>query len=299
MSVTEDANRVAPVEVKKRRLRGELRQARLAADMTQRTAADKLVWSISKIVRIEQGTVPVAPTDVRAMLQLYGVEDEALVDDLVQLAKDAREDKGWGEFSDILSPASLELFGNEPAAKVIYKYEPSVVPGLFQTEDYARSLLKALGYPDDQVERRLEVRIARQRLLESPIRPDLNFILGEAALIRPVGGEQVMRRQFAHVLELMDRQGITVWLLPFAAGAHRSMGSAFTILQFQDPLLRDLLYLENAERESVSRDEEGRIKRYLDIYNELQRMAAESGATGDQISKILTERFGRGDGLNG
>lgn len=290
------ASRVQPVEVKKRLLRDELRQARLTAHMTQKGAADELSWSTSKVVRIEQGTVPVVPTDARAMLQLYGVHDEARIDELVQFAKDAREDEGWAEFGDILSKASRDLFGNEPASQVIYKYEPSVIPGLFQTEDYARSLLKALGYSDRQVERRLEARIARQRLLDSPRRPDINFILGEAALIRPVGGEDVMRKQIAHVLELMKRDRITVWLLPFASGAHRSMGSAFTILQFQDPLLADLLYLENAESESISRDEERDIRRYLEIYNDLQRMAEKFGTAEAQIRKILADRYGESGG---
>lgn len=284
---------VETVEVKKRRLRVALRQARVDAKMTQKVAADELVWSTSKIVRIEQGTVPVTPTDVRAMLHLYRVTDESRIEDLVDLAKNAREDKGWNAFSDVLSSAGLELFGNEPAAKVIYKYEPSVVPGLFQTQDYARSLLRALGNSEEQVERRLEARAQRQRMLDNPIRPDLNFILGEASIGRPVGGEDVMREQIAHLLELTHEDGINVQLLPFAAGAHRGMGSAFTVLQFEDPLLSDLLYLENAERESVSRDEEsGDIKRYLDLFVELQNMANKFGPLEDQINRILRERFG-------
>lgn len=286
-----DGTRVEPVEVKKRRLRVALRQARINADMTQKAAAEELVWSTSKVVRIEQGIVPVAPTDVRAMLHLYGVTDGSRVEELVELAKDAREDKGWSTFSDVLSPASLELFGNEPAAKVIYKYEPSVIPGLFQTQDYARALLRTLGASKDQVERRLEARMQRQRLLDQSAHPDLNFILGEAAIARPVGGDDVMREQIAHVLELSRQEGVSVQILPFAAGAHRGMGSAFTVLQFDDPLLSDLLYLENAERESVSRDESGDIKRYLELFVELQSMAAKFGPLDGQIRHILGEGY--------
>jgi transcriptional regulator with XRE-family HTH domain len=297
IGVADDASKAETVEVKKRRLRGALRQARVDAKMTQKAAADQLVWSTSKIVRIEQGTVPVTPTDVRALLQLYRAADETRIEELVDLAKDAREDKGWSAFGDVLSPAALELFGNEPAAKVIYKYEPSVVPGLFQTQDYARSLLKALGNSEEQVERRLEVRVQRQRLLDRPVRPDLNFILGEAALSRPAGGEDIMREQIAHLLELTERNGISVLILPFSAGVHRGMGSAFTVLQFEDPLLPDLLYLENAERESVSRDETGEIKKYLELYVELQNMATRFGSVEDQIQQILSDRFGEGDSV--
>jgi Domain of unknown function (DUF5753)/Helix-turn-helix domain len=294
--IVADVAKAETVEVKKRRLRVALRQARLDATMTQKAAAEQLVWSTSKIVRIEQGTVPVAPTDVRAMLHLYGVTDESRVEELVELAKNAREDKGWSAFSDVLSAASLELFGNEPAARVIYKYEPSVIPGLFQTQDYARALLRALGNSEEQVERRLEVRVQRQRLLDEPVRPDLNFILGEAAISRPVGGEDVMGEQIAHLLELAKIDDISVLLLPFSAGAHRGMGSAFTVLQFNDPLLSDLLYLENAERESFSRDESGQIRKYLELFVELQSMAANSGSLEDQVKRILGDRLlGQGE----
>lgn len=292
MDVADGPAKTESIEVKKRRLRVALRQARQDAKLTQQAAAEQLVWSTSKIVRIEQGTVPVTPTDVRAMLHLYGISDESRILELVELAKDAREDKGWGTFSDVLAPAGIELFGYEPAAKVIFKYEPSVIPGMFQTRDYSRAVLKALGNSEEQIERRLEARVQRQRLLDQPERPELNFILGEAALSRPAGGQDVMREQIAHVLELAKTEGISVLLLPFSAGAHRGMGSAFTVLQFGDPLLADLLFLENAERESVSRDEEGDIKRYLDLFVELQSMATKSGSLEDHVRRILRDQYG-------
>lgn len=292
MDVADGPGKAESVEVKKRRLRVALRLARQKAGLTQQIAADQLVWSTSKIVRIEQGTVPVTPTDVRAMLHLYEISDESRIAELVELAKDAREDKGWGTFNDVLSQTGIELFGYESSAKVIYKYEPSVIPGLFQTQDYARALLKALGNSEQQVERRLEARAQRQRLLDQPDRPDLNFILGEAAISRPVGGEEVMREQITQVLELAKADGISVQLLPFSAGAHRGMGSAFTVLQFDDPFLADLLFLENAERESVNRDETGEIKRYLDLFVELQAMAAKSGSLEDHVKRILRDQYG-------
>jgi hypothetical protein len=295
MVMPERDNKPDTVEVKKRRLRTALRQARIDAGMTQKAAADALVWSISKIVRIEQGTVPVAPSDVRVLLHLYGATDPSAIQELADLAKEAREDKGWSTFSDVLSQESLQLFGNEPAAKVIYKYEPSVIPGMFQTRDYARALLRALGNSEEQVERRLEVRTQRQQLLESPTRPELDFILGETALSRTVGDEDIMREQIARLLELARLDGVSVLLLPLAAGAHRGMGGAFTVLQFDDPQLPDLLYLENAERESVSRDEEGEIRRYLELFVELQNMATKHGSLEEHVNRILRERFNEGD----
>ena len=216
--MAEADNAPEAVEVKRRRLRTALRQARADKGMTQKAAADALVWSVSKIVRIEQGTVPVTPSDVRVMLQLYSITDELRINELVDLAKEAREDKGWRTFSDVLSLESLELFGNESAAKVIYKYEPSVIPGLFQTQEYARALLRALGNSEEQIDRRLEVRTQRQRLLDSPRRPELNFILGETALIRPAGGEDVMREQLAHLLELAKMEDTPYFYSRFLRG---------------------------------------------------------------------------------
>lgn len=279
------------VEVRKRRLRTALRQARNDAALTQKAAAEVLVWSVSKIVRIEQGTVPVTPTDVRVMLQLYGVTDASRIEELVDLAKQAREDKGLSAFSDVLSAEALELFGNESAAKVIYKYEPSVFPGLFQTQEYTRSLLHALGNSEEETERRLDMREQRQRMLESSHHPELSFIVGETALYRPVGGDDVMREQIRHMLELSKMNGISVYILPFAAGVHRAMGGAFTVLQFEDPMLPDLLYLENAVGERVSRDEQGEIRKYLELFVELQTMASKYGPLEEQIDKILRERY--------
>jgi transcriptional regulator with XRE-family HTH domain len=302
MAMAEREGRPETVEVKKRRLRGALRQARLDSKMTQKAAADALVWSVSKIIRIEQGSVPVAPSDVRALLQIYGATDPSRIEELVDLAKEARDDgswygRGWSRYSDVLSAASIELLGNEPAAKAIYKYEPSFIPGMFQTGEYARGLLRALGFSEEDIERRLEGRAERQQLLDSPTRPELHFILGETALSRPVGDEDIMREQIAHVLELAKLDDISVFLLPFAAGAHRGMGSAFTVLQFDDSLLPDLLFLENAERESVSRDEEGEIRRYLELFMELQKTATKHGSLEAHLMRILRERFNQADAV--
>lgn len=290
-TVAEGTSKQETVEVKKRRLRTALRQARIDAKLTQKAAADKFVWSVSKIVRIEQGTVPVTPSDVRVMLQLYGVTDNSRIEELVNLAKQAREDKGLSAFSDVVSDEARELFGNEAAARVIYKYEPSVFPGLFQTQEYARSLLHALGYSEEEVEKRLELREQRQRMLESPHRPELNFIIGETALSRPVGDDDVMREQLRHLLELTEADGISMFVLPFAAGVHRAMGGAFTVLQFEDPQLPDLLYLENAVGERVSRDQEGEIKTYLELFVELRAMASRYGSPEEQIESILRQLY--------
>ena len=295
MTAEAGASSPEPVDVTKRRIRSELRAARNRVGLTRKAVANQLVWSTSKIVRIELGTVPVTPTVVQVLMQLYKANEQD-IEAMVELAKQAREGKGWAEYSEILSQASLELFANEPVAKVISKYEPSVVPGLFQTEEYARSLLKALEISGGQIEKLLEVRLRRQQLLEESIRPELNFIIGEAALIRPVGSSEIMREQIGQIQQLARRDDINVWLLPFSAGPHPGMGSAFTVLQFMDNKLPDLLYLENAEQESISREEKTDIKKYLDLHVDLQEKAEDSGPLEDHIKKILRERYGTSNG---
>jgi hypothetical protein len=211
---------------------------------------------VSKIIRIELGTAPVAPSDVKVMLLAYRVNDAELENELVLLARNirenmarnVRENKGWASFSDVLSEAAIELFGNEAAAHDIYKYEPAVVPGLLQTYDYSEALLHALGNSEKEVQRRLTVRAQRQVLLDSSQRPVFHCILGEAALVRPVGGNDTMIEQFSQLVELSKDDRIKLWVLPFSAGSHRGMGSAFTVMQFEDPELSDLVYLENSER---------------------------------------------------
>jgi transcriptional regulator with XRE-family HTH domain len=274
VGVTADARKTdETVEVMKRRLRSTLRQARDKAGLTQKDAADQQGWSVSKIVRIELGAVLASPADVRALLSLYGFGDPKLVADMADLAKRAREGKGYAEYADVYSAEALDLFGNESAAKVIYKYEPVLVPGVFQTEDYARAVLFAFKNSQESVERKLEVRLARRQILEGDPRPELNFIISETSVRTPVGGSAVMRHQLDHLCELATQSNISLQLLPFAAGVHLGLGEAFTVLQF-DETLEDLLFLEAAAKDTVSRDDPLLISRYLERFAELKQAAA-------------------------
>ena len=243
-----------------------LRRYREAADLTQKEAAEALDWGTSKIIRIEQGTVGITPVDLRALLELYKITDEEQVSELVRLARGSKKQSFRG-YKDVYSPASLTLFGYESAAKSIYKYEPTFIPGLLQTEEYARNLLAGMGHEEREIERMVSARLERQELLDREPRPQLQFILGEAVVNRAVGGRGVMRRQLEWLKVLAERPGIFLQVLLFSAGAHPRMGGAFTILQFADENIDDLLYLESAGGTSVSRDDPDLIADYLrDFY---------------------------------
>lgn len=234
-------------EVKRRLLKVALRHERDAAGLAQKQVADTLDWSVSKIIRIEAGAVGLSATDLRALMDLYKITDGRRQAELLELARGSRK-QSWSEYSDVYSAAARTLFGYEAAAKAIYKYEPTFIPGLLQTEEYARALLEAGGHSDNEVERMVRGRLERQELIEQDPRPRLEFILGEAALSRAVGGVRVMLHQFEKLKDLATRPGISLQELPFEMGAHPRMGEAFTILEFADENLDDIIYLENAGR---------------------------------------------------
>lgn len=279
-----------PPEVMRRRLRVALRQAREAKGLTQKAAAEALDWHPSKIIRIEQGAVGITPIDLRALLGVYQVTDERQVVELVNLARGSRK-QSWREYKDVYSPASLALFSNETVAKIIYKYEPTFIPGLFQTEEYAAALLAGLGHSEDDIERMVNARLERQELLDRDSRPDLQFVLGEASVSRPVGGRGVMLRQLERLKDLAARPGISIQVLLFSSGAHPRMGGAFTILEFGDRDLDDLLYLENAGGESTSRDDAELIAAYRRDFLVIQEMASKKDDFIKLIDDIITTRY--------
>lgn len=272
-------------ELMRRRLKAALRQARDDAGITQQDAADSLEWSVSKIIRIEQGAVGVSATDLRALLALYRIDDPARADELALLARGSRTREKWSQYRDVYGRESLTLFGTEGAARVIYKYEPTFVPGLFQTEEYAEALLKGLGHDRATITSMVKARLDRQELLERERGPRLDFVLGEAVVSRAVGSAGVMRRQLERIRELAARPDISVQVLLFSAGAHPGMMGAFTILEFADPELDDMLYLENAGGETVTRDQPELVAEYRDTFGRLQSMATKP----DQLEQILAD----------
>jgi len=277
-------------EVQRRRLKAALRREREAAGLTQKEVSDSLDWSVSKVIRIEAGAVGLSATDLRALMDLYKVTDEKRRDELAELARGSRK-QSWSDYSDVYSVAARTLFGNEAAAKLIEKYEPTFIPGLLQTEEYARALLAGIGHSEQEIERMVRGRLERQELLEQDRRPQLEFILGEAAVSRAVGGRGVMLHQLERLKDLNSRRGISLQVLQFEAGAHPRMGEAFTILEFSDENLDDLVYLENAGGESIGREDPELIAAYRRDFITLQGMASPSSDLATILDKIAATRL--------
>ena len=277
-------------EVKRRLLKAALRREREAAGLSQKQVSDALDWSVSKIIRIETGAVGLTVTDLRALMDQYKITDEQRQDELIELARSSRK-QSWSEYSDVYDVPARTLFGYEAAAKTIYKYEPTFIPGLLQTEEYATAVLRAVGHTDHEIERMVRGRLERQELLDKGSRPELQFILGEAAVSRVVGGPGVMHHQLERLKDLAARPRISLQILPFEVGAHPRMGEAFTVLEFRDENLDDLIYLENAGKESVSREDPELTAAYLKDFVTLQGLAIPSSDFATAIDKIAAMRL--------
>jgi transcriptional regulator with XRE-family HTH domain len=265
----------------RRRLRIELRKAREAAGMTQRDAAKGLEWSLSKLIRIEAGTVSLGVTDLRALLQLYEVTDPGLVAELEDAARGSKGQSWWAQYSDVVSPQYALYLGYEGSADTIRMFNPVVLPGLLQTEDYATALLTAMA-PESRLRQQVDLRLTRQeRFFDGDEGPEIDIVLDEAAVRRQIGGPSVMRRQLAHVQELAEHPRVNLRLLPFTAGAHFSVTTPFILLGFRDD--DDLLYLEGPGGGLSSRDDLGLMVRYQECFEQISAIAYE----GDRMSELL------------
>ena len=232
--------------VQRRRLASELRKLREAADLTIEQAATEAKLGKSTLSRIENALVGVQPRTVVALLKLYGVTD-ADAAGLVQLARDARQHGWWYDYTGTMPKWFAGYVAFEDEAAEIKMYDIQLVNGLFQTPDYARAMIRA-HFPEDpvdKIEERVELRMARQKILERANPPRIWVVIDEAALARPIGGPQVMTAQLQRLAEISQLPTVTIQVLPFSQGAHAGMGVGFTILEFTGTSDPTVVYLEN------------------------------------------------------
>ncbi|MET9481635.1 helix-turn-helix transcriptional regulator [Streptomyces sp. NPDC006638] len=221
--------------VPRRQLGRHLRDLRNAARLTVRAAAKQLEWSEPKIWRIETGQTSLRSLDVEAMCRTYGADDQ-LTQGLMGLAKETKNRGWWHAYDDVI-PDSFDLYiGLEEAAERLSWYEAELIPGLFQTPDYARVLIKRSdpSRDDAEVERRVHVRITRQALLTRVTAPPkVDVVLNEAILRRPVGGNKVMAEQLEHLVHLNELNNVSIRVVPYGAGLHDGiMTGPFVMMQF-------------------------------------------------------------------
>lgn len=218
--------------VQRMQLGALLRKLRDARGVRQEDAAGRIGCDTSKISRIENGRSGVKQAEITALLTLYEADDAARAE-VLPLASAARQRRRHKLYGDTLPGWFRRYLDLESESTEIRAYQGELVPGLVQTEEYARALVRAsvFGVGDDEVERRVRLRMDRQRILERPRPPRVWCVLGEAALRRPVGDRHVMRGQIERLLEVSaEPTRVTVQVLPFEAGAHPALGAAFDML---------------------------------------------------------------------
>jgi len=276
--------------VRRRRLALELRRLREAARLTCEEVAEHLECSTSKVSRIETGRVSVSPRDVRDMLDLYGVSAQQGAS-LVQLARDSRQKGWWHAYSDTIQPQFATYIGLESAASEIRIYEVTLIPGLLQTEEYARTVIAAgtVGGDHEGTERNVALMMARQPLLTGDDPPRLWAVLDEAALRRTVGGAGLMRLQLDHLLDLARLPNVAIQVIPFGAGAHPAMGRPFVILAFPERADPDVVYLEDLTSALYVEDVD-EVDRYNMFFNHLRATALSFEDSAARIMSVIKEQ---------
>lgn len=258
--------------LQRRRLRMELRRARDAAGLKQAEVARAMDWSPSKLIRIERGDVGVSTNDLKALLSHYGVKDKTRINGLLDLARSTRGTSFYDQFGDVLKPGYKEYLAHEASASVIRQYDPVLIPGLLQTEEYGRAVLQAFGRGPDDVDKLWTVRQHRQELHDRDEPPEMLFVVDEAAVRRQVGQGQVMTKQLERLKEHAAADHISLRVLPFSRGEHPGMAGNFILLEFTSPDLDDLVHLESVDAITI-RDNPDQIGLYLDRFDQLEELA--------------------------
>ncbi|MFF5131764.1 helix-turn-helix domain-containing protein [Streptomyces syringium] len=252
--------------VQRRQLRTELKKARAKAGLTQLEVAARMDWSSSKLLRIEAGQVGISSDDLRALLREYGIVDPQRLGYFLELAL-ASGKMPYQEYRDLLPKPYMNLLSYEVAASVVRSFEPLVIPGMLQIEEYARATSQAFSphITGECLDRAVKARLQRQELLVNEHRPEFFFIIDEAAIHRWTGGPGVMKSQLLHLKEMATRPGISIQIVPFSVGAHVGLQGSFVLLEFNGEM-DDILYLEKTSGDSVFSDDTEATSRYLETF---------------------------------
>ncbi|GAA0357903.1 helix-turn-helix transcriptional regulator [Actinoallomurus spadix] len=276
--------------VRRRIVGAQLRRLREAAGVSRKEAAEALNATETRIGRLEQGRAGLDEDDVVALLKLYGIDERGERDALLTVVREASR-PGWLQAYNNAMPAWFRPYVDlEEAAQVIRTYEVQFIPGLLQTPEYTRAVVsQGMSDPSaDEIERRVELRMRRQRILYQPHPPRLWAVIDEAALWRPIGGVEVTRAQLRALHEAARRQNITVQVMPFRVGGHAGEAGAFTILRFPEPELPDIAYIEQLTG-AMYLEKDDDMDHYTAAMERLCVQSASPEESMDLISKIMRE----------
>jgi transcriptional regulator with XRE-family HTH domain len=259
--------------VRLRRLAGELRRLRASSDLTREVVCERTGINEATLYRLETGRARPQRRTLLSLLDVYRVTD-AERDVLLELVKSDQPSGGpQPRYANL--PEQLSAYMTfEAEAAAVRNYETAFVPGLLQTEAYARAVVRGVlpEATDDDVEQRIHARLERQTLLTKPNPLRLWAILDEAALRRVVGGPKVMREQLRFLVEAGGEPHVTVQLVPFSAGAHPGMPGSFVVMSFADPADPEIVYLDSMAGD-LFLETEGDIRRFGSVFDHLRATA--------------------------
>lgn len=259
--------------------------------MTLDQAAEQISSTKSTISRMEHGKTISRPAVIRALFMSYGVTGEEL-DALTNLAKKANEPGWWRSYTDVLPTPHVDNIALEAEATDICIFEPSSVPGLLQTPDYARKIMRdgVNVLEDAEIERRVEARLERQQRLTSDQPPTLCAILDEAVLRHPVGGRSVMRDQLQHLLKVADMTNVTLQMVPYGEMAHPGLQGSVAILEFSDAEAPHIAVLETVAGDMIL-DKPNEVRHCSRVFCRLRSVALDPKTSRARIGAILEAEY--------
>ena len=278
--------------VRRRRLGAELRRLREAHSLKLEEVAERLGLAPSTLSRIETGKAPTKSAYLTAMLGMYHVDDPGARKVLVDLAREGHR-KGWWSIYDDVLPSGFDIYvGLEAEASGLRAYEPAVVHGLLQTTDYALAVLRELRPRDseEQLQRLVDLRMQRQRLLDQDPPLDLWLILDEGAIRRSVGGAVVMRRQLDHLIQASRWSNVTLQILPFESGAHAGLTGPFAILDFPERTDSDVAHTESVGG-MIYLEKDREVRACAEAFDRMRAAALSPAASVELIQRLARDLY--------
>ncbi|GGN51580.1 transcriptional regulator [Streptomyces kronopolitis] len=270
--------------VRRRKVGGELKRLREGAGVTMDQAAERIGGDKSKISRQENGRQGVSKLEVEALLDLYQAKDERLKTALITLAREGRRKSWWAQYSEILPEGFQERISIESDAARIHVFQPLVIPGLLQTVDVAREIIKqsAKLATEEETESYVSVRMGRQEILTRDNAPQYVCILDEGVLRREVGGPRVMAAQLRKLTEMNNPPELTIQVIPFSQGWHAGLEGAFSIHSYPDPMDLDVVSLDYLDG-ALYLEDDGPVEKYQLAFDQLRASALSSRQSMDLI----------------
>jgi transcriptional regulator with XRE-family HTH domain len=268
MTMADSASPLVP----RRQLSKELRNVRQEKKLTQQEVAKAMVWSLSKMIRVENAETSISVNDLKVLLDHYEIKDEKKTAELIALARAAGK-RGWWRgqsYSKVAPKELLKLIDYESAAASVRQFETMYVPGILQTRDYARTVLQNF-YADESAKEMANLRTRREVQLTREDAPQFTFLLDEPVIQRLAGGPSVMRQQLQRLVDVAERSNVTIRVVPFSAGLHPGSGP-FEIIQFADAADEYAVFIETARGDFIS-DKPEDTQKYLKAFDRIMQIS--------------------------